>query len=155
LCGRWRSKRIGATRANIVYCFFSSQNAIFIRFMLTFFVFSPFPLVANLYRAHRQYYGDDEEQEPANDTRRDGLMFHPGRYGEFDFFAVFETLQGVRDHSEVIGTTSHQTFYWKENNSVVLISENFLRRNGSISLYTTRVNWYFNIICFHTFWKKY
>lgn len=70
-------------------------------------MFSPFPLVANLYRTHGQYYGDDEEQQPANDTRRDGLVFHPGGYGEFDFFAVFETLQRVCDHSEIIGTTSH------------------------------------------------
>lgn len=82
--------------------FFFSENI----FSLTFFVFSPFPLVADLYRAHGQYYGDYEEQQPTNDTRRDGLVFHSGRNGEFDLFAVFKTFQRVRDHSEIIGTTS-------------------------------------------------
>jgi len=62
------------------------------RFVLTFLVFSPFPLIADLYRAHGQYYCDDKEQQSADNSRRNRLVFNSGRHGEFYFFAIFKTF---------------------------------------------------------------
>lgn len=77
-------------------------------------MFSPFPLVTDLHRAHRQYDGDDEEQQSAHHSRRDRLVLDPGRHREFDLFAVLEVFQRVGHHPEIVRTAAHQTFHCEQ-----------------------------------------
>lgn len=69
-------------------------------------MFSSFSLITNFYRTNGQYYSYDEEQQSADNSGSNGLVFNSSRYGKFYFFAIFKTFQRVSDHSEIIGTTS-------------------------------------------------
>lgn len=79
----------------------------------TFFLFPPFPFIAYLDGADRQYDGDNEEEYASDHAGSDGLVFDARRHWELDLLAALVAIDRVSQNAEVVRASAHQVLHCK------------------------------------------